>query len=282
MKTIKILIIAFLSALTLTGCSSSGTTETEQTTSNNPFALVTCVLTTNDGYKAYVNGQIFSDKSVLFDYCKINNLNVTRHAYTYNGLKFGNFDNSFTESITQNLDELNCELKTSAGIIKGSVSSLPVPPQTVTYNHNQTDTLKTGDSLTINWENTGANYYHLSVLFGTRIGMQTVDTMVVGNKVVLSYDSFFKKMDGSTYMLYITAISGPYPDKNAVSNLKGDNKTNGQGYLYFRSGSKTSTYYIVLGNGMSKSNYSQPRAHTEAELTEQFNQSVLKKLGVSK
>jgi len=274
MKKIFIILAAMF---ILNSCSSSSNTET-QTPENQrkQFAYLSCLLSTTSGQRAYVRGELYADSSVLFDYCDINGLKVTNHTYTPDCMKFG--DNN--ECVTSNLQNLVCKLKTSAGTLNGSISGLPVTPLVIEVSHLLNDTLKLNDTLTVTWENTHVDFYRLAIAGQSQIGSFNIDTLVTGNSIKLSYNTFFRKYNGKIYNFYLMPVIGPIPNSQAKGNLKGTSESDGYGFFYFYGPTKYRETVIHLGLGTNTK--SAPERCTEAELTEQFNKSVLKKLGVSK
>jgi len=131
-----------------------------------------------------------------------------------------------TTEITSGFDKININIETSIGKIEGEVSlpdtivSVPLP-----------DTLGLGETLTITWEGSNADYYNARCYYSYPLEENSSSGKSFGGYMrdnSLTIDGSNFTHDGHI-RLYILPINGPFPEEGAKANLSGD----GYGFVVY-------------------------------------------------
>ncbi|MDP8237500.1 MAG: hypothetical protein P9X24_00290 [Candidatus Hatepunaea meridiana] len=223
-----------------------------------------------------VGGVIFSDPLPRFDYLKIGNNTLSGedfYNYYLGYVAFGSINGVAEEArITSNLDTLNVELKTSLGELTGSID---LPDTITTLTLSEYDTLQTGESFTISWSGSNADFYWVMVSYdwydenGYYWGYYLDD--YVKDDSITYPDSTFSH-NGVIDYISIQPMNGAFPEEGSNGNMAGD----GSGFLYYMA---ESIYYegedIIVGSGMPGGMAGTiPDRGTEIEIQSRIRQQI--------
>ena len=233
------------------GCDNNDNpTGTNAEVSQLVLAEVRSVNTSDSTSGVVCNGVVISNEIPLFEYFKLGQR-------IFDDTKFFSFETgrinfqNFGEPVSANLNPLIVEVKTSLGLVKGSETS-PELINKVTLSHN--DTLRLGESLTISWEGSNADFYNIGIVY-IQInpgGIVLLAPTFISQSSVTYDESIFNR-EGSIDLRRITPINGPFPGHNSKSNMSGD----GSGFLYYYAQEFRIDQRIIVTSGNSKSNDNQ-------------------------
>jgi hypothetical protein len=141
-------------------------------------------------------------------------------------------------------DQFVIEVNTSFGSIGGKVS---LPDTIVSYSLNCGDTIELGESITISWSGSEADFYYFisdyTYINDSGYNRDYTDSFV--NAQSITFDSGFFAYDGQFVIRVIDPINGPVPRPGAVANMSGG----GTGFLYCANKLKTVSDTVVIGDG---------------------------------
>ncbi|MDP8207778.1 MAG: hypothetical protein P9L92_14010 [Candidatus Electryonea clarkiae] len=179
--------------------------------------------------------------------------------------------------ITSDYNPLDVEVKTSLGRVKGRIS---LPDTLTTLTLSEYDTLQLGESFTISWSGSNAEFYEVSYLYSwpDEDGIYNWEDMfefVTENSITFPGSMF--SHDGRIYGVGVQPMNGPLPKGGAVGNMSGE----GSGFLYYMN---EGTYYegddIIIGSGVGEdmakmsSNEQKKRVNPE-RISEQIENKIL-------
>ncbi len=199
-----------------------------------------------DSANAYISGVVFADPIPTFEYYKAGGkiFNAdTSFRYSNGYLGFGQYG----EVITEHLDPLTVEVKTSQGTVSGTIT---VPDTIDTAFVNHPDILPIGQSLIVSWSGSGADFYSLYYNYEW-IDNQGYWHYEYENEVVQNPPYTFPTntfpYNGIIYFIDIQSMNGPIPQPGSKGNMTG----NGTGFLYYDNGRSYTINSIVVGTGSS-------------------------------
>ena len=148
--------------------------------------------------------------------------------------------------ITSNLNPLDVEVKTSLGTVNGTVSL----PDTITaLTLSEYDTLQLGESFTISWSGSNADFYAVSFEYEWRDAngnwhYEYLDEFVTGNSITYAGSIF--SHNGEIDYIRVQPMNGPLPEEGIAGNMSGD----GSGFLYYMVDGVYEYSEITVGSGM--------------------------------
>jgi hypothetical protein len=143
------------------------------------------------------------------------------------------------------MEVLDITVKTSCGRLNGTIG-YPDPIASVTLS--EYDTLQLGQSLTVSWSGSEADFYAIAVGYNWQVfegdaSYSWIDTFAVGNSVTFPGSIFVHH--GEIYWIQVQAINGPFPGPGSVGNMIG----NGSGFLYYYGQGIYHSVWIIVGSG---------------------------------
>ena len=192
-------------------------------------------------------GVILGDPLPEFTHIKLNET-VFSSSTTYPGyVFFGNFENDEQAMITSNFSPLGVEVKTSLGKLNGTIH---LPDIITALTLSEYDTLQIGESFTISWSGSNADFYAVSCEYEWRDAngnwhWEDLDEFVSGNSITYPGSTFIH--NGEIDYIRVQPMNGPFPEEGTAGNMSGD----GNGFLYY----ETDRFYyegddITVGSGM--------------------------------
>ena len=209
----------------------------------------------NDNWKeVYIEntqayGLIISDPLPGFTHLKLNetvfsgdDYSEIYFGYTYFG------DNDSTAMITSNFTPLDVEVKTSQGMMNGTIS---LPDTIMTLGLSETSNLPLSTPFTISWAGSNADFYYVSFDYDYKDEndnwqYEYFNEMTSDNSFTFP-DSIFS-YNGEIDYIRVQPINGNIPQEGAEGNMSGD----GSGFLYYWA--NTFRYEgddIIVGSGIS-------------------------------
>jgi len=196
-----------------------------------------------------VFGVIFSDPLVEFTYLKLNETVFSGDDYSeiYPGYTmFG--DNDSTAMITSNFTPLDVEVKTSQGMMNGTIS---LPDTIMTLGLSETSNLPLSTPFTISWAGSNADFYTVSFSYDYKDEndnwqYEYFDEMTTDNSFTFLGSIF--SYNGEINYITVQPSNGTIPKEGAEGNMSGD----GSGFLYYWA--STFNYEgddIIVGSGSS-------------------------------
>ncbi len=199
-----------------------------------------------DSANVYISGVVRADPIPTFEYYKAGGQMFSGDSlfwYNQGYISFGDWN----LRITENLDPLTVEVKTSQGTVSGTIT---VPDTIDTAFVNHPDTLPIGQSLIVSWSGSGADFYNL-YLYYEWIDNQGYWHYEYENEVVKNSPYTFPAntfpYNGIISYIGIRAMNGPFPQPGANGNMTG----NGTGFLYYDNDRFYTFNSIVVGTGSS-------------------------------
>ena len=196
-----------------------------------------------------VFGVIFSDPLVEFTYLKLNETVFSGDDYSiiYPGYTiFG--ENDSTAMITSNFTPLDVEVKTSQGMMNGTIS---LPDTIMTLGLSETSNLPLSTPFTISWAGSNADFYDVSIDYGYKDENENWQNEHF-NEMTTDYSFTFPgsifSYNGEINYITVQPINGTIPKEGAEGNMSGD----GSGFLYYWA--NTFRYEgddIIVGSGIS-------------------------------
>ena len=136
-------------------------------------------------------------------------------------------------------------MRTSHGQLQGTISY----PDTITaLTLSEYDTLQIGQSLTVSWPGSEADFYYISLSYSWRDDDSNwrytyIDTFAAGHSITFPGSIF--SYNGEIYWIRVQAMSGPLPAAGSAGNMSGD----GSGFLYYYGQSVYHNTWIIVGSG---------------------------------
>lgn len=197
-------------------------------------------------------GVVFGDPLPTFEYYRAGGITYSSSEYSeyLSGyIIFGEGIENYPPPITSNYNPLTVEVKTSFGIITGTIST---PDSISNMTISEEDTLALGEPLTISWSGSNADFYEISLSYewpeNVNWGYKDLDTFVVSNSVTFPGSIFTH--NGIIGHIRIQPINGPLPQAGTTGNMEGD----GSGFLYYFDYSRGIRYNgIIVGSGIDGS-----------------------------
>ena len=161
-------------------------------------------------------------------------------------VSFGNFDIDKQIMITSNFSPLDVEVKTSFGELNRTIF---LPDTITTLILSEYDTLQIGESFTISWSGSNADFYFVACNYEWRdendnTHYENLDGVVAENSITFS-GSIFSHNGEITY-IYVEPVNGPLPQEGTAGNMSGS----GSGFLYYIADSiNYEGDVIIVGSG---------------------------------
>lgn len=220
----------------------------------------------------YIDGVVIANPIPEFNYFKAAGIKFDDSFAFRNGPGYIDFDN--TQPITSGYNPLTIEVNTSIGTVTGTVA---LPGSVNSVNLNVTDSLAIGQSLTVSWNNTGADFYEISAEFQYRDAEQNwhyipLDTVTTSTSV--TYPATIFTRDGEIEIWDIEAVNGPFPSAGMEGNMTGE----GSGFFYLVNDLDDFDIEITVGNGLyglEKSPVSDINKNESINKTRQLLQQIL-------
>ena len=161
-------------------------------------------------------------------------------------VSFGNFNSDENIMITSNFTPLDVEVKTSLGVLNGTIT---LPDTITTLTLSEYDSLQIGESFTISWSGSNAEFYSVSCDYewvdeNDNWHYEDLDEFIVGNSI--TYDGSIFAHNGEINYIRVQPMNGPFPENGAIGNMNGE----GSGFLYYE---VDRIYYegadIIVGSG---------------------------------
>ena len=195
-------------------------------------------------------GVVFGDPIPEFNYIKLGETTFSGDDYYeyypgYVGFGFGD-DADEPAMITSNFNPLSVEVKTSLGKLNGSIS---LPDTIISLELSEHDTLQIGESFTISWPGSNAEFYSVYCNYEWRDENENwhwedLNDFVTGNSI--TYLGSIFSHNGEIDYIHVQPMNGPLPEAGAEGNMSGD----GSGFLYYLVGSVRHYEEIIVGTGM--------------------------------
>ena len=271
--SIQILLIIML----IYGCEESTTTETEESVTQVLFFYAFHA----DSYwdsstqepvmekNTSGGGVIIADPMPTFEYFKMGEETFSDEDYSHylpGYIVFGDFSLNNNTLITSNFSPLNVEVKTSLGLVTGSVN---LPDVIDLISLSEYDTLALGEPFTINWTGSNADFYNVNCYYrwiNNEGNTESADLQefVTGNSITYPGSEFMH--NGEISFVYVQPVNGPLPIEGAEGNMTGD----GNGFLYYNiNGTGYDGENIVVGTG----NNNFPKIAFEIEAKQQLDKN---------
>lgn len=232
-----------------------------------------------DSPAAFVCGFVCANPLPHFEYYKAGeNTYSSENSYEYSTgyISFGRFgDCENYEPETINLDPLYIEIKTSFGKINGSI----IHPDTVkTLTVSEYDTLHIGESFTISWSGSNADFYSVICFYNWKDEQgkwrsEVLSRFVTGNSV--TYPGSIFSHNGDIDYIRVYPTNGPFPQADAIGNMIGI----GSGFLYYETESAKYNEEIIVGSGaynrISKNSFKKPSEKENRTLIRQKINSIV-------
>ena len=170
---------------------------------------------------------------------------------------------------------LSVEIKTSLGSVSGS-EALPDTVTNLTFT--TTDTLQLGQSLTISWTGSNADFYSIWGSYqwsdSTDYHYVNLDTILTATSVTYAGSLFTH--DGFIYLGYLQSLNGPFPQSGSSANMTGD----GIGFLYYENDTMGfGGITIVVGRGASRASEGDLELMSWLPSKEERHKIIAEKLG---
>jgi len=258
MKLFYLIIVAAAVVTSLSNCSSStdsGGSESQQ--------LFFYAEHERDSYWDYQNneeifieytsgfGVIFSDPLPSFEYYKMGTTTFSgENFYNYypGYISFRDFTNDENSRLTEILDPLNVEIKTSQGKLNGTID-LPNMLESISLSANTQ--LALGEPFTISWTGGNADFYSVGCEYEYidnegNWEYEDLDDFISANSI--TYPGSIFSYDGYIGYIRIQPMNGPIPEEGSVGNMSGD----GSGYLYYMvDDTQYENEQITVGSGIN-------------------------------
>lgn len=172
------------------------------------------------------SGTVYAEKVPVLEFFRLGNRVFNGGNYT-NYLPGRVWFNNYNNRVSSNLNPLELEVMTSLGSLKGVMT----PPDTMKNVVFSATNLHIGQSLTISWEDSHADFYEVNATYQYNVGgrntfLVRLDTCVIGTSVTFDGDIFVNP--GSFRLDLLQPAKGPLPLPGAKPNMSG------QGIGYFR------------------------------------------------
>ncbi|MCF8372990.1 MAG: hypothetical protein K9H64_15320 [Bacteroidales bacterium] len=181
-------------------------------------------------------GEIRSDVLPEFEYLKVGSNTYYGKEYCMYSLGRIHINPEFfpynsVSNIFSDFQNLFVEVKTSQGVLNGSIS---MPTQIDTIFLSKYDQIEIGDSFTISWINNDADFYYVYTDYNwldSEGNSRHYDLInYVENNSITYLDTTFS-YHGRIFSIMVQPINGPLPNAGTGGNMSGD----GSGFLYYES-----------------------------------------------
>jgi hypothetical protein len=272
-QALTILLILFIS-ISLYGCLGEETTGTD----DGPASQIMFLYAQHDYYygdeqneeitKAW--GVVLGDPLPEFNYLKLGEtmFNTDEYYKYYPGYLYVGLQRTI---ITDNLNPLNVEVKTSHGQMNGTIS---LPDEIDTLILSEYDNIQFGESFTISWSGSNADFYNIYFDY-TWIDendyWQWEDIEEFVTEDSYTYEGSNLLYDGEIGYIHVQPINGPFPREGSVGNMSGD----GDGFLYYLT--DVSEYYGQIDVGSGLPEYAPETAsnkHNKSAIRERINKQI--------
>lgn len=195
-------------------------------------------------------GNVYADPIPQFIHLKLGDVvfNSDYHV-TSRGSIYFDYNRLAEESvrIDSNFTPLNVEVKTSFGQVNGTIL---LPDTITTLTLSEYDTLQLGESFTISWEGSSADFYDVVCTYewGDEVSnyhYEFLSRVVTENSITFS-DSIFTH-NGEIEYIYVRPLNGPFPEAGAVGNMSGS----GRGFIYYMTEDTEYSGSIIVGSGLA-------------------------------
>lgn len=210
-------------------------------------------------------GVVFADPTPSFEYYKMGTSTYSGDDFFeyYPGyLSFGDFSDYVDARLISNFNPLNIEVKTSLGKLSGSIA---LPDTIVSLTLSEYDTLELGQSFTISWSGSNADFYAVYGFYewidndGSR-HYEDLNDFVVGNSITYPGSVFLH--NGEIRYIRVQPMNGPMPGAGSEGNMSGD----GSDFLYYQVKQKAyDESDIIVGTGYGFNNLAKTASSSRSE-----------------
>ena len=226
---------------------------------------------------AELEGVVIANEPPDFNYFKIGNLTFSTKPYfnySYGYLYFEHDD----QPLLSQFNPVSIEVSTSLGKISGS---LTLPDTIQNINLSTTDTLQIGQSFTISWTGSNADFYNFNCGYEWRDAQgnwhyKDLDSLLSGTSI--TFDGSIFLFNGKIDIWNISPINGPFPQKGAKPNMNGD----GKGFMYYTNDFRDLSIEITVGQGLyNVTNANKKSIRHGQKFSRNIIESIKRRLGLS-
>lgn len=273
MKRVLLIQISLIIIISFFGCDNTTETDTDVIVSQVLFFYAYHYDSYwNDQTNEIVNventtggGVVFADPIPSFEYYKMGDSTYSGEEYFnyYPGyISFGDFNDNVDVRLTSNFNPLNIEVKTSLGKLSGSIV---LPDTIVSLTLSEYDTLELGNSFTISWSGSNANFYTVYCRY-TWIDndgnwyYEYLNDFVSGTSI--TYPGSIFSHNGEIEYIGVQPMNGPIPVAGSEGNMSGE----GSGFLYYQvEPERYDGDGIIVGTGYGNSNLAKTASSSRSE-----------------
>lgn len=268
---------AFSILISILSCSHEKSPMENEHKSQLAFVMAEYKYSLSDGFQLYTycSGVVLAQEIPLFEFFKLGDriFKGSMHfQYFSGGIQFYNYFDGVSTSVIP----LEVEVKTAFGSVIG-VLSVPDTLKNVVFSATE---LTLGQSLTINWDDSRADFYIVSAGYYYLVdgSHYYINQSRYATTTFVTFDGSVFTNPGHLMLFNITPTNGPLPDTGARPNMSGA----GKGFFYYLAGSNSElnkSIDVGGGSNISKAdNLELEQPHNSRDLLEEFLEKLTNRI----